>query len=317
MARIGYFLGSEEHTGPELVQGAILAERAGFSSVAISDHFHPWLRAQGQSPFIWAVLGAIAQATSRVEVVTGVVCPTVRIHPVILAQATATAQQLLGGRLTFGIGSGEALNEHILGDRWPAIEIRHEMLDEAVAIIKRLWSGRTVDHHGRYYMVENARLWTLPEAPPRIVMSAFGPKAVALAARIADGYFGAWPARGLIRRYRELGGTGPAMGELKVCWHADEDAAVRIAHRTWRHELISGQHSQDLPTTDHFEQLAAGVTEATVRENWVCGPDPERHLAAIEEFVDAGYDEVYVMQMGPDQAGMIDFYRRAVLPRAS
>jgi G6PDH family F420-dependent oxidoreductase len=129
VARIGYFLSSEEHTGPELVEGAVLAERAGFDRIAISDHFHPWLRAQGQSPFVWGVLGAIAQATSWVEVVTGVVCPTTRIHPVILAQATATAQQLLGGRLTFGVGSGEALNEHILGDRWPAIEVRHEMLE--------------------------------------------------------------------------------------------------------------------------------------------------------------------------------------------
>jgi G6PDH family F420-dependent oxidoreductase len=315
MARIGYYLGSEEHSAPELVEGAALAERAGFHAVAISDHFHPWLRAQGQSPFVWSVLGAIAQATTRVEVVTGVVSPGFRMHPAIVAQATATAGQLLGGRLTFGIGSGEALNDHVLGDRWPTIEVRHEMLEEAVEIIRRLWTGRTLDHHGRYYTVENARLWTLPVAPPRIVMSAFGPKAVALAARIADGYFGAWPAGELIRRYRELGGTGPAMGELKVCWHRDEDEAVRIAHRTWRHELISGQHSQDLPTTDHFEQLAAAVTEDMVRESWVCGPDPERHLAAIAEYVDAGYDEVYVMQMGREQAGMIDFYRREVLPR--
>jgi G6PDH family F420-dependent oxidoreductase len=314
MTRIGYFLASEEHSGPELVEGAVLAERAGFASIAISDHFHPWLRSQGQSPFLWGVLGAIALATASVEVVTGVVCPIMRIHPVIVAQATATAQQLLGGRLTFGIGSGEALNEHILGDRWPAIEVRHAMLEEAMEIVQHLWTGRTLDHHGRYYSVENARLWTLPEAPPRVVMSAFGPKAVAVAARIADGYFGAWPARGLIRRYRELGGTGPALGELKVCWHPDEDEAVRIAHGTWRHELLSGQHSQDLPTTDHFEQIAAAVNEQTVRESWVCGPDPERHRAAIAEYLDAGYDEVYVMQMGSDQAGMIDFYAREVLP---
>ena len=132
MTRLGYFLSSEEHTGPELVEGAVLAERAGFGGIAISDHFHPWLRAQGQSPFVWGVLGAIAQATGRIGVVTGVVCPTVRIHPVIVAQATATARQLLGGRLTFGIGSGEALNEDILGGRWPSIEVRHEMLEEAV-----------------------------------------------------------------------------------------------------------------------------------------------------------------------------------------
>jgi G6PDH family F420-dependent oxidoreductase len=314
MTTIGYFLSSEEHTGPELVEGAVLAERAGFRKAAISDHFHPWLRAQGQSPFVWAVLGAIAQATDELEVVTGVVCPTIRIHPVIVAQATATTQQLYGGRFTFGIGSGEALNEHIHGDRWPAIEVRHEMLEEAMRVIQRLWTGETVDHHGLHYTVENTRLYTLPDAPPRVVMSAFGPKAVALAARIADGYFGAWPAGPLLRRYRDQGGTGPAMGELKVCWHDDEDQAVRIAHRTWRHELVSGQHSQDLPTTDHFEQLAASVTEETVREEFVYGADPERHVAALQRYVDAGFDEVYVAQMGPDQAGMINFYRRHVLP---
>jgi G6PDH family F420-dependent oxidoreductase len=315
MTTIGYFLSSEEHTGPELVEGAVLAERAGFRTAAISDHFHPWLRAQGQSPFVWSVLGAIAQATRELEVVTGVVCPTMRVHPVIVAQATATVQQLFAGRFTFGIGSGEALNEHIAGDRWPAIEVRHEMLEEAMEIIRRLWTGDTVDHHGKHYTVENARLYTLPDASPRVVMSAFGPKAVALAARIADGYFGAWPAGPLVREYRARGGTGPAMGELKVCWHEDEDEAARTAHRTWRHELVSGQHSQDLPTTDHFEQLAAAVSEEAVRENVTCGPDPDRHAQAIQQYIDAGFDEVYVAQMGPDQAGMIEFYRRAILPR--
>jgi G6PDH family F420-dependent oxidoreductase len=314
MTRLGYFLASEEHTGPELVEGAVLAERAGFETVAISDHFHPWLRAQGESPFVWSVLGAIAQATERVDVVTAVVCPTIRIHPVIVAQATATTQQLFGGRFVFGIGSGEALNEHITGARWPAIEVRHQMLAEAMEIIRRLWRGESVDHHGSHYAVENARLYTLPDRPPPVVMSAFGPKAVALAARIADGYYGAWPARGLVAMYRERGGTGRAMGELKVCWHEDEHEAVRIAHRTWRHELVSGQHSQDLPTTDHFEQIAAAVSEQQVRQQWCCGPDPDRHVAAIQRYVNAGFDEVHVMQMGPDQAGMIDFYRREVLP---
>jgi G6PDH family F420-dependent oxidoreductase len=233
---------------------------------------------------------------------------------VIIAQAAATTQQLFGGRFALGLGSGEALNEHILGDRWPSIEVRLDMLEEAIAIIRQLWTGATLDHHGRHYTVENARLWTLPDFPPPILLSAFGPKSVALAARACEGYIGAWPAKRLIGRYRELGGRGPALGELKVCWHESAEEAVRIAHRTWRHEFVPGQGSQDLPTTTHFAQASAIVTEEMVRERIPCGPDPERHLAAIQAYADAGYDEVHILQMGSDQAGMLRFYRREILP---
>jgi len=314
MVTLGYFLSSEEHDSQELVEAATLAERAGFRKATISDHFHPWLPEQGQSPFVWSVLGAIAQATTRLHVTTAVVCPTIRIHPVIVAHAAATTQQLFGGRFALGLGSGEALNEHILGGRWPSIEVRLAMLEEAIEIIRRLWTGETLDHHGPHYTVENARLWTLPEMTPPILMSAFGPKAIALAAQACEGYIGAWPAKGLIARYRELGGRGPAVGEIKVCWHEDADEAVRIAHRTWRHEFVPGQGSQDLPTTTHFAQAASIVTEAMMAERIACGPDPERHLAAIQAYADAGYDEVHLLQMGPDQGGMLRFYEREILP---
>ena len=315
MVALGYFLSSEEHDSHKLVESAVLAERAGFGTATISDHFHPWLPEQGQSPFVWSVLGAIAQATTELRVTTAVVCPTIRIHPAIIAQAAATTQQLFGGRFALGLGSGEALNEHILGDRWPSIEVRLDMLEEAIGIIRRLWTGTTLDHHGRHYTVENARLWTLPDSPPPILLSAFGPRSVALAARTCEGYIGAWPAKGLIGRYRELGGRGPALGELKVCWHRSAEEAVRIAHRSWRHELVPGQGSQDLPTTTHFAQASAIVTEEMVGERIPCGPDPQRHLAAIQAYVDAGYDEVHILQMGPDQQGMLRFYQREILPR--
>jgi G6PDH family F420-dependent oxidoreductase len=314
MVSLGYFLSSEEHASHQLVEAAVLAERAGFRTATISDHFHPWLPEQGQSPFVWSVLGAIAHATTDLHVTTAVVCPTIRIHPAIIAQAAATTQQLFGGRFALGLGSGEALNEHVLGDRWPPIEVRLEMLEEAIGIIRQLWTGATLDHHGRHYTVENARLWTLPDVPPPILLSAFGPKSVALAARSCEGYIGAWPAKGLIGRYRELGGRGPALGELKVCWHHSEQEAARIAHRTWRHELVPGQGSQDLPTTTHFAQASAIVTEELVRERVACGPDPQRHLAAIQAYADAGYDQVHILQMGPDQAGMLRFYEREILP---
>ena len=315
MVTIGYFLSSEEHSGAELVQLAAAAERAGFRKASISDHYHPWLPEQGNSPFVWPVLGALAAATHELEVTTAVVCPILRVHPAIVAQASATTQELLGGRLRLGVGTGEALNEHITGERWPSIEIRRDMLAEAVGIIRRLWTGETVDHHGPHYTVENARLWTLPEAPPPVLMSAFGPEAVALAARIADGYYGSWPARELLALYRAHRGGGPAVGQLKVCYDQDEERAVATAHALWRHELVPGQGGQDLPTTTHFRQAATAVTPRMVQERYVCGPDLDRHLQAIQAYVDAGFDEVHVTQIGPRQQEMVDFYAHHVLPR--
>lgn len=314
MVTFGVFLSAEEHDAPELVRTAVLAEAAGFGALSISDHFHPWLPEQGNSPFVWTVLGAIAEATSESTVTTAVTCPTVRIHPAIVAHAAATTQQLLGGRFRFGIGTGEALNEHVTGDRWPPVDVRLEMLEEAVAVIRALWSGRTVDHHGRHYTVENARLWTLPAEPPPILMSAFGPEAVEVAARIAEGYYGAWPAAGLLRRYREHGGTGPAVGELKVCYDTSEERAVETAHRLWRHEAVPGQASQDLPTTTHFSQIGGSVTPEDVAELYVCGPDRDRHVGAVQRFVEAGFDEVHVLQIGDDQRSMLEFYAEQVVP---
>lgn len=317
MVTVGYFLSAEEHNAPDLVRMAAAAEQAGFPAVSISDHYHPWLSDQGESPFVWSVIGGIAAVTDTISVTTGVTCPTMRVHPAVVAQATATTAQLYGDRFRFGVGSGEHLNEHITGMRWPAIEVRLEMLDEAMEVIRRLWSGQTLDHHGRHYTVENARLWTLPDAPPPVVMSAFGPKAVALAARLADGFYGAWPAAGLLGRYREQGGAGPAIGELKVCYDPSADRAVEIALRQWRHELVPGQASQELPTTTAFDWIGRVATEEMARERWVCGPDPEQHVAAVEEFADAGFDEVHVLQMGHDQQSMLDFYAREVLPHVA
>jgi G6PDH family F420-dependent oxidoreductase len=314
MVTVGYFLSAEEHSGTDLVRMAVAAEQAGFAAASISDHYHPWLPEQGHSPFVWSVLGAIAAVTESMTVTTAVTCPTIRTHPAVVAQATATTAQLFGDRFRFGIGSGEHLNEHVTGARWPAIEVRLEMLEEAMEVISRLWTGATVDHHGHHYTVENARLWTLPAAPPPVVMSAFGPKAVAVAARISEGFYGAWPAGGLLHQYRQHGGTGPAIGELKVCYDPDPDRAVEIALRQWRHELVPGQASQELPTTATFDWMGKVATSDMARQRWVCGPDPAAHVAAIQEYVDAGFDEVHVLQMGDRQREMVDFYAREVLP---
>ncbi|MDQ1696227.1 MAG: hypothetical protein QOJ03_1580 [Frankiaceae bacterium] len=320
MALIGYFLSSEEHPGSELVKGAVLAERAGFPAAWISDHFHPWLDEQGHSPFVWSVLGSIAASTERLRVTTAVTAPTVRIHPAVIAQAAATTAELfgqVGGRSRFdlGVGTGEALNEHILGDHWPIPEVRLSMLEEAVALIRELWKGATVDHDGEHYVVENTRIYTLPSTLPDILVSGFAPKSIALAAKIGDGFITTQPNADHIADYRRQGGRGPTQAAVKVCWHEDKQQAVKIAHKTWRNSFVPGQLSQDLPTPTHFDQASELVTEEMVAEKVTCGTDPEEHLAAVKEYVDAGFDEVYVAQMGPDQEGMIRFYEREVLPR--
>jgi len=314
MAEIGAFLSSEEHGPAALLEQAKLAEAAGLHSVFISDHFHPWIDRQGESPFVWSVIGAIAATTSH-KVTTGVTCPTVRIHPAVLAQAAATSQLLLDGRFVFGVGSGEALNEHILGHRWPPVETRLEMLEEAVDVIRKLWEGGLVTHHGKYYTVENARIYSLPDTPPPIVVSAFGPKAADVAARIGDGFVTVQPDHEMLQRYREKGGAGPTIAAVKVCWDQDEKRARKLAHELWPTQAVEGQLSQELALPSFFEDAAKHVTEDQIAEMTACGPDPERHVAAITKYIDAGFDEVYVNQIGPDQEGFFHFFAQEVLPR--
>lgn len=314
MAAIGAFLSSEEHGPRALLTQAQMAEEADMCGVFISDHFHPWIDSQGQSPFVWSVVGAVGAATS-LPVMTGVTCPSVRIHPVILAQAAATSQSLLQGRFVFGVGSGEALNEHILGDKWPPVSSRLAMLEEAVDVIRKLWEGGLVTHYGRFFTVENARLYTLPDSPPPIAVSAFGPEATEVAARIGDGFVTVKPGRESLERYRSHGGKGEAVAALKVCWDRDEGRGRKLAHHLWPTEGVEGQLSQELSLPSHFEAAAAHVTEDMIADLIPCGPDPERHVAAIQSFLEAGYDKVYVNQIGPDQEGFFQFYARELRPR--
>ncbi|MDP9006378.1 MAG: TIGR03557 family F420-dependent LLM class oxidoreductase [Actinomycetota bacterium] len=314
MSEIGYFLSSEEHGPGELVSFARQAEEAGFRSAWISDHFHPWNDAQGQSSFVWSVIGGIAAATG-LRVTTAVTCPTVRIHPAIIAQAAATATMMMPGRFQLGVGSGENLNEHILGDRWPPTQIRLEMLEEAVGLMRRLWEGGITTHEGKHYRVENARIYSLPDQPPPVLVSAFGPKAADVAARIADGFISTSPDADTIQRYRSQGGGGPAQAGMKVCWAADEATARKTAFELWANTGVPGELTQELPMPAHFEQASQLVTEDQVAESIVCGPDPERHVEMIQKYLDAGFDEVYVSQVGKDQAGFFDFYRRELAPR--
>jgi coenzyme F420-dependent glucose-6-phosphate dehydrogenase len=298
------------------VRFARRAEEVGFDFVSISDHFHPWIDRQGNSPFVWSVLGGIAEATERIEVGTGVTCPTIRIHPAIIAQAAATAAVMLPGRFFLGVGSGEKLNEHILGDHWPETDVRQEMLEEAVEVIRLLWQGGLRSHRGRHYTVQNARIYTLPDESPPIIVAAAGPKATELAGRIGDGLFGLVPDPDVIEQFEKAGGEGkPRYGQLHVCWAESEDEAKRIAHEWWPNAAVSGNLNWELPLPSHFEEATELVGPDHVAESVICGPDPERHAEAIKEFVDAGYDHVYFHQAGPDQEGFLRFAEQELLPR--
>jgi G6PDH family F420-dependent oxidoreductase len=312
MTRFGYFLASEEHDPPEIVRQARLAEEAGFDSLWISDHFHPWLDEQGCSGFVWSMIGAISQACS-LPVTTAVTCPLRRQHPAIVAQAAASSALLTGNKFTLGVGSGEALNEHIVGGEWPPAEERLEMLEEAVHVIRELWTGRLITHAGRHYTVQTARLYSLPDTSPKIYMSGYGPKAVRLAARIADGYMHTRPKADYVRMYREAGGGDrPVQGGLKVCWGQDEARARQTMHRLWATDEIPGEAGQLLPMPRQFRELLELVP--VERISTACGPDPQVHAAALRAYVAADFDEVYVTQVGPDVEGFFEFYARKVLP---
>ncbi|MCI3928036.1 TIGR03557 family F420-dependent LLM class oxidoreductase [Streptomyces sp. AN091965] len=314
MTRYGYFLASEEFSPAQLLDQARAAEQAGFDCLALSDHFHPWTDEQGQSAFVWTVIGALAQVTS-LPVTTFVTCPTVRMHPALNAQAAATAGVLTNNRFRFGVGTGEALNEHVLGDAWPAADVRLEMLEEAVQVIRNLFTGDEVTHRGRHYTVENARLYTVPDEPVPIHVSGFGPKAAALAGRIGDGFVTMTPDEELVGQFRRSGGGHkPVLGGLKVCWGTDREEAVKTVHRMWPTQFLPGELGQVLPTPAHFEQASTLVTREAVAEGTVCGDAVDEHARALSAYAEAGFDEVYVGQIGPEQQGFFDFYRSEVLP---
>lgn len=311
---IGIGFSSEELGPREIVRYARQAEEAGFGIAWVSDHYHPWIDAQGESPFVWSVLGGIAHATDQLRVGTGVTCPTFRTHPAVIAQAAATAQCMFEGRFWLGVGSGEALNEHILGQKWPEASIRLEMLEEAIEIMRDLWRGERYSHYGTYFTVENARIYTLPERPPPVMVSAFGRKSLDLALRLGDGLVSTKPDRELLAQFDDASGGKPKLGQVKVCWAPSEAQAADLAYERWPTSGLSGELSQELPTPQHFEQAVSVLRKEDVVSSFPLGPDPQRHVDALVEYAEAGYDEVYVTQVGPDQAPFIEFYAREVIP---
>lgn len=309
----GLTLSSEEHSPARLVEIAELGEAAGFDFLSISDHYHPWVTEQGHAGFVWSILGAIAAKTEAIEVAIGVTCPIMRIHPAVLAQAVATTSSLLDGRFVWGVGTGEALNEHILGDRWPPHPVRLAMLEEAVDIIRRLWSEESVTFYGDYFTVEDARVLDRPKTSTPIVVSAFGSEAAKAAAAIGDGL---WTSgeKAIVDEYRKSGGKGDVYSQLTICWGEDEEKAKSTAHRLWAFSGLTGQMNQDLRTIADYEDAVALVSADRLAEKVPCGPEVGPIVAMAEEAIEAGVDHLYFHQIGPDQEGFVQFWDEELQP---
>ncbi|HMB21294.1 MAG: TIGR03557 family F420-dependent LLM class oxidoreductase [Chloroflexota bacterium] len=315
MVELGYALSSEEHEPNELITHAQMAEGAGFQFLLVSDHFHPWVPRQGQSPFVWSTLGGIAHATQRVQVGTGVTCPIMRIHPAVIAQAAASVAAMMPGRFFLGVGTGEYLNEHILGDAWPRTPIRQEMLAEAIYIIRNLWKGKEYSYEGTYFTVQDARIYTQPENLPPIYMAASGPESAKLAAEISDGLISTTSGDKVVKAFEQAGGAEqPRYGMLKVCWADSKEKSEDVMKQWWPVSAISGPLHSDLPTPSHFQDVVDAMGDPKLPEDAVLGPDLSPYLEAIQMQQENGFDHVYLHQIGPDQEGFIRFFKSKLLP---
>jgi len=315
--QVGYSLSSEEASPLDLVRYAKRAEEIGFSFALISDHYHPWIERQGHSPFAWAVIGGISQITERLSLGTGVTCPIMRIHPSIIAQAAATAALMMPGRFFLGLGTGENLNEHILGQHWPPIEVRREMLKEAVQILRLLWQGGNHSYRGKYYTVENAQVFSRPDRPPLVMIAASGTKSAELAGSIGDGLISTTANERLVKTFHALDGGAHKLcyGQMTVCWAEKEDEAKKIAMEWWPVAAVPGRLMSELRTPAEFEGVVELVSEDRVASSVICGPDPDKYLAEIRAFAEAGFDHVYMHQVGPDQEGFFRFCQREILAK--
>ena len=312
---LGIALSSEENAPADLVRHARAAEEAGLEFGLISDHIHPWVDAQGHSPFVWSVLGAIAQTTERFRIGTGVTCPLIRIHPAIVAHAAATVACLMPGRFFLGVGTGENLNEHVLGAKWPAPDKRLELLEEAVALMRQLWEGGYQTHRGTHYTVENLRIFDLPDEPIDVAVAAMQPQAAQLAGKIGDALINVAPKQEIVEKFDDAGGSGkPKYGQMTVCWAASKDEAKKTAFENWPNALVEGSASQELPLPSDFEQLVEDRDADELEGTIPLGPDPDDYLKQLEQYDEAGYTHVCVHQIGSDQEGFLAFAKRELLP---
>lgn len=314
MAQIGYKLMTEEHGPRALVENAVRAEAAGFDFVGISDHFHPWLKSQGHSPFVWSVLGAIAHATQKVGIATGLTCPIIRYHPAIIAQAAATVSLMSKGRFTLAVGAGERLNEHVTGARWPSIPERHDMLGEAIDIFRALWTGEVQNYTGEHFVLDHVQLFDPPERPIPIVLGVSGDRSVALAAEKADGMMTTEPNAELVSDFRKKV-KGPCYAEVALAYASSVEEGQRLAHERFRFSAFDWSVNSELPSVEGFEAATKFVRPEDVAKAISCGPDAETHLTAIKKYLDAGFDHIALLGIGPNQDDFIKFAETKLLPK--
>ncbi|MCX5387150.1 LLM class F420-dependent oxidoreductase [Streptomyces sp. NBC_00083] len=316
MVQIGYTMMTEQAGPRALVDDVVAAERAGFDFSVTSDHYFPWLKSQGHAPYAWSVLGAAAQATSRIPLMTYVTCPTVRYHPAVVAQKAATMQLLSEGRFRLGLGSGENLNEHVTGAGWPAPKVRLGMLEEAVDIIRALFDGGNVNHQGTYFDVSDARLWDLPDELPPIGIAVSGERSCELAGRLADLVIATEPKKELIDSFERHGGRGkPRVGQLPVCFDTDRDAAIARAHDQFRWAMGGWPVNSELPGPSGFEGATSFVTRADVADAIPCGDDVSAFVEAVRPYAEAGFTEIALVQIGGEhQRPFIDWAEKKLLP---
>jgi G6PDH family F420-dependent oxidoreductase len=306
MTNFGYTLMTEQSGPKELVRYAAAAERVGFDFEVSSDHYFPWLSAQGHAPYAWTTLGAVAHATERVELMTYVTCPTMRYHPAVVAQKAATLGVLSDGRFTLGVGSGENLNEHVVGLGWPAITSRQEMLAEAIRIIRELHTGELVDHHGEYFTVESARIWDLPEQPVPIGVAVSGSESISTFAPLADHLIAVEPDESIVSTWNSVDGAprigerARAIGQIPICWDPDEETAVQRAHDQFRWFAGGWKVNSDLPTTAGFAGATQFVRPEDVAESIPCGPDLDKAVEAISAYWKAGFTDIAIVQVGDE-----------------
>jgi G6PDH family F420-dependent oxidoreductase len=315
VSEFGYTLMGEQSGPTELVDQAVRAEAAGFDFAVASDHYYPWLDVQGHSPYTWSVLGAVAYATRAMRLMSFVTCPTRRYHPAVVAQKAATIGVMSQGRFTLGLGAGENLNEHVVGG-WPHVTQRHEMLAEALEIIRPLLAGETLHHSGEYFDVPEARLWDRPDEGVPIGLAVSGPDSCRLAGEYADAMIATEPKAELVKGYDEAGGVGrPRYGQVAICYGPDEAACRRLAHEQFRWFGLGWPVNAELPGPKSFERASASVTEEDVAASIPCGPDLHKYVAAVREFIDAGFTHVAVVQIGARTQGpFLDFAEKELLP---